>query len=224
MDNLAAFQASVGWGLAPLGAGVIAPATGGEFDWSIGYQRGYLFPLVKSEAKLGTTHSPLNVDAPYYLAEAEHFLATYEPDPAKRAAWNESAAQGFKKGQILFPQDSRYDLKLARTLVNLGRFDEAEVEAAKAIRFDPNFGNSYAFFGFVLWQQKKIIRAEAYYRKAVSFPGGNDLAAVGLQDVGQLKAMATNPQYVEENGNPLEDYDMELPTELDHARGVGLPQ
>lgn len=224
VDNLAAFQASIAWGLAPLGAGIVAPSSGKEVDWSVVYQKGYLFPLIKSEAKKGALHSPTNVDAPYYLAEAEHFMAIYETDPEKRAAWNESAARGFMEGQKLFPQDSRYDLKLARTLVNLGRYDEAEVEAAKAITSDPNFGNSYAFYGFVLWQQKKLIRAEAYYRKAVGFPGGNDLASIGLQDVAQLKALASNPAYVEENGDPLEDYDLEPLTPEDIDRGVGLPK
>jgi O-antigen ligase len=222
VDNLAAFQASVGWGLAPLGAGVLAPSTGGEFDWSVGYQRGYLFPLVKSEAKKGATFSPANIDAPYYLAEAEHFMATYESDPVKRIAWNESAAQGFKEGQKRFPQDSRYDLKLARTLVNLGRFEEAESEVAKVLVADPNFGNGYAFYGFVLWQQQKLVRAEAYYRKAASFPGGNDLASVGLKDVAELRGLAANPEYVEQYGDPLDGWDMELPTAEDFARGVGV--
>jgi O-antigen ligase len=224
VDSLASFQASVAWGLTPLTAGVLVPANGAEFDWSVAYQREYLFPQIKSEAKKGMIFSPLNVDAPYYLAEAEHFMGIYEPDPAKRLAWHESAVQGFILGQKLFPQDSRYDLKLARTLVNLGRFEEAQVETAKAIASDPNFGNSYAFHGFVLWQQKKLLRAEAYYRKAVSFQGGNDLASVGLQDVARVRALAANPEYVEEKGNPLEEFDLEPPTEEDLKRGVGLPQ
>jgi O-antigen ligase len=222
-DNLAAFQSNLGWSLAPMGAGVIAPATGGEMDWSFNYQRNELFPRILAEAEKAESLSPGNIDAPYYRGEGKHFMAVYEQDPAKRLSFHEAALTGFRRGHELFPQDSRYPLKLARTLVNLGRFSEAEDEVSKVVASDPNFGNGYAFFGFVLWQQKKLLRAEAYYRKAVSFPGGNDLANSGLQDVARVRALAGNVAYVEQNGDPLEDFDMEPPTDEDKARGVGIP-
>lgn len=222
VDNLANFQSAVGWGMIPLGTGIIAPASGAEMDWAFDYQRSYLFPSVKSEAEKAIQRNPLNADAPYYLAESQHFMGIYEPDPTKRRAYHEAAASGLIKGQKLFPQDSRYDLKLARTLANLGRFGEAEIEAQKAISADPNAGNGYAMYGFLLFQQRVLVRAEAYYRKALSFTGANDLATVGLNDVAKLRALSANPAYVERYGDPLEDFDMEPPTPEDVARGVGV--
>ena len=224
VDNLASFQQSIGWGLAPIAAGVIAPASGTESYWSYDYQRDHLFPQIKAEADKGVQFGPQNVDAPYYLAESQHFMGVYEPDAARRKAYHESAVKAFEHGQKLFPQDSRYSLKLARTLANLGRFTEAEEQVAKTIEADPNSGNGYAFYGYVLWQQRKLLRAEAYYRKAVSFPMGNDLAATGLQDVARIRGLASNPEHVQRFGDPLEDFDMEPPTQEDIERGVGVQQ
>ena len=224
VDSLASFQQSLGWGLAPVAAGVIAPAHGAESDWSYSYQREHLFQQMQAEAEKGMKFGPQNVDAPYYLAESQHFMGVYEPNPARRVAYHEGALRALQRGQALFPQDSRYSLKLARTFTTLGRFAEAEEQVAKSIEADPNAGNGYAIYGYVLWQQRKLLRAEAYYRRAVNFPTGNDLAAIGLKDVARIRALAGNPDHVERFGDPLEDYDMEPPTPEDMARGVGVEQ
>ncbi len=223
VDNLSSFQAAASWSLAPMASGFIAPSTSTEAEWSIDYQRLHLFPKIKAEAEKGRNLSPKNVDAPYYLAEALHFSGVYEPIPLKQKEYFEAAVKEFIKGEELFPQDTRYNLKLARTYMRLGRIAEAEAEALKAIKSDPNFGNCYAFYGLVLWQQGKFLRAEAYYKKADSFQGGNDLARVGLQDVARIRALASNPEHVETFGDPFEQFDMELPTEQDIARKVGIP-
>lgn len=224
VDNLASLQASVGWGLAPLAGGIVAPANGAETDWSREYQKDYLFPLTISEAEKGVKYSPMNVDAPYYLGEAQHFVGVYESNQAKRREHYDAAVKSFAAGEKLFPQESRFNLKLARTLVNLGRIPEAEAEVLKVLEAEPNSGNAYAFYGFVLWQQRKLVRAEAYYRRANSFPNGNDLASVGLRDIARVRAQSATPSYVETYGDPLDDFDMESPTEEDLARGVGDAQ
>lgn len=222
VDNLASFQAAASWSLAPMASGIILPSSSTEAEWSIDYQSLHLFPQICSEAEKGRELSPRNIDAPYYLAEALHFSGVYEPEPAKQKDYFEAAVREFTAGEALFPQDTRYNLKLARTYMRLGRFAEAEAEVIKAIKSDPNFGNCYAIYGLVLWQQSKFIRAEAYYKKAASFPGGNDLARVGLQDVARVRALANNPEHVESFGSPFEQFDLELPTEEDNAFGVGL--
>ncbi len=224
VDNLASLQATVGWGLAPSASGIVAPPNGFEMEWAWAYQKDYLFPLTISEAEKGVKYSPLNVDAPYYLGEAQHFVGVYETSPARRREYYEAAVKSFEAGEKLFPQESRFNLKLARTLVNLGRMPEAEAEVLKVLQAEPNSGNAYAFYGFVLWQQRKLVRAEAYYRKAISFPNGNDLASVGLRDIGRVRAQSATPAYVETFGDPLDDFDMEPPTEEDVARGVGEAQ
>jgi O-antigen ligase/tetratricopeptide (TPR) repeat protein len=222
VDNLASFQAAASWSLAPMASGLAAPSNSTEAEWSIEYQRLHLFPEIRAEAENGMSLSPKNVDAPYYAAEALHFSGVYEPFPVKQKEYFEAAVNKFIKGKELFPQDTRYNLKLARTYMRLGRVAEAEAEVLKAIKSDPNFGNCYAIYGLVLWQQGKFLRAEAYYKKAVGFPGGNDLARVGLQDVARIRSLAANPEHVENFGNPFEQFDMELPTEEDNALGVGL--
>ena len=217
VDNLMSFQAASSWSLSPLAAGIIVPASGAEAQWSVDYQRTYLFPQIRKEAEKARALSPGNVDAPYYLAEALHFSGVYESEPAKQTEYFESAVREFIKGEEIFPQDTRYNLKLARTYLRLNRFVEAEAEVLKAIKSDPNFGNTYAFYGLVLWQQRKFLRAEAYYKKANSFPGGNDLARVGLQDTARIRALAKNSDHVERFGDPFEQFDMEPPTEADIA-------
>ena len=132
--------------------------------------------------------------------------------------------KSFEAGKKLFPQESRFNLKLARTLVNLGRLPEAEAEVLKVLNAEPNSGNAYAFYGYVLWQQRKLVRAEAYYRRATSFPNGNDLASVGLRDIARVRAQSETPAYVERFGDPLDDYDLEPPSAEDVARGVGEVQ
>ncbi len=224
VDSLASFQSSVGWSLAPMGAGVIPPPTGLEMNWSVEFQKAHLFPAIISEAEKAIRGNPLNVEARYYLAEGLNFMAVYEFDPAKRRAYHEAAISALNDGHKLFPQDAKYVMKLGRTLANLGRFEEAEAALAKAIAADPNFGNGYALYGVVLWQQRKFIRAEAYYRKAVSFPFGNDLAVACLQDIANVRALAANPAHVEQFGDPMDEFDMEPPTDADHERGVGVPQ
>ncbi|MEK0449149.1 MAG: hypothetical protein RL088_1417 [Verrucomicrobiota bacterium] len=224
VDNVKSFQAAASWSLAPMAAGVIAPSPGTEAQWSVDYQRQHLFPLVRAEAEKARTLSPGNVDAPYYLAEALHFSGVYDPEPSKQRDYFEAAVKEFIKGEEIFPQDTRYNLKLARTYLRLNRFAEAESEVLKAIKSDPNFGNTYAFYGLVLWQQRKFLRAEAFYTKANSFPGGNDLARVGMQDVARVRALAKNPDQVERFGDPFDQFDMEPPTEADIAIGVGAKQ
>ena len=224
VDSLASFQTSVSWGLAPMAAGIVPAASGEEMEWARHYQTEYLFPLTISEAEKGIKNSPLNVDAPYYLGESLHFMGVYESSPVKRRDYYESAVKSFEAGKKLFPQESRFNLKLARTLVNLGRLPEAEAEVLKVLNAEPNSGNAYAFYGYVLWQQRKLVRAEAYYRRATSFPNGNDLASVGLRDIARVRAQSETPAYVERFGDPLDDYDLEPPSAEDVARGVGEVQ
>ncbi len=223
-DNLGAFQSSLGWSLAPMSAGMIAPASGTEATWSIQYQKAHLLPLIQREAEQSTRYEPSNLDAHYYAGEARSLMAVYASDAASRKAHREAALAEFEAGHQLFPQDGKYLLKQGWMLSNLGRFEGAEAAIAKAIAADPNFGNGYAFYGMVLWQQKKLVRAEAYYRKALSFPFGNDFAAAALRDVVAVRALAADSAHTERFGDPLEDYDMEPLTDEDGARGVGVAQ
>lgn len=223
-DSLASFQASVGWSLAPLGAGVLPPPSGTEGDWSFQYQKDQLFPSIEADAKKALAQGSFNVDAWYYMGEALSFMALYDPDPARRIVFQEAALNAFSEGYKVFPQDTKFIMKLGRAYANLGRFEEAEAAMAKGIAADPNFGNSYAFYGIVLMQQRKLIRADAYFRRAIAFPTGNDLASTARVQILEIRARALNRDYVERFGNPLENYDMEPPTDEDMARGVGLPQ
>lgn len=223
-DSLSSFQASVGWSLAPMGAGLLLPPSGAEDDWSFQYQKNKLFPVIESEAKKAVEQASFNVDAWYYMAEALSFMAVYEQDPAKRVAYQEAALNALREGYKVFPQDTKFIVKQGRLYSNMGRFEEAEVAIAKGIAADPNFGNGYAFYGIVLWQQRKFLRAEAYFKRAMAFPLGNDLASMVMKELAEVRARAADPAYVERFGDPFEDLDMEPPTDEDMARGVGVQQ
>ena len=222
-DNLSSFQSSLGWSLAPMGVGVPLPPIGTEGDWSFQYQKDKLFPAIESEAKKAVAQGSFNVDAWYYMSEAVSFMALYESEPARRIAFQEAAIGALSEGYKVFPQDTKFIMKLGRLHANMGRFEEAEAAIAKGIAADPNFGNGYTFYGIVLLQQRKLLRAEAYFRKAMAFPSGNDLAAMAMTQVTELRTRSADRNFVERFGDPLEDYDMEPPTDEDMARGVGVP-
>jgi Tfp pilus assembly protein PilF len=123
----------------------------------------------------------------------------------------------------LFPQDVRLQFKLAQIYDGLGTFDKLFYDKAEAIytsamQADPNLAEIYARYGVHLFKRRKLLRSQLYYQKAMSFPGGNEVAEAGLNDIEVVRLHAHDPKFVEQFGNPLNDFDMESPTEEDEKR------
>lgn len=220
VDRLENTNAAIAVSVPGLGIGQPLPAVGGGLHWAVEYQRQHLFADALSLAERGIEQESKNPDLYYYLGEARHFIAAFEETPAKRLLGHAAAAEAYTQGLALFPHDVRLQLKLGRAYNNLGLYDKAGEVLTEAIRFDPNFGNTYANFGYHLWLQRKIYRAEAYYRKALSLDGYNDLAREGLNDVQRIRALSKDSLYVETNGDPLEGMDAEEVTPADEHLGV----
>ena len=135
-----------------------------------------------------------------------------------------AATGAYEKAAQLFPTDVRLLTRLGRTCDNLGSFEAADNYLAKAIAADPNASHVYAYYGYHMWRQRKLTRAEAYYQKALSLLGWNELARAGMEDIRQLRALAANTEYVDLHGDPLEGYDLDPPDETDAERGLKLDE
>lgn len=210
------------WVLPTQVSGVIAPAA--AHAWAGVYMREHQMPRVLREVQAGLATETKNPDIYYYLGEARSQLAAFEPEESEQRALYASAAGAYRAGLDLFPQDARLQLAFARTLDELHLFEEAGRVYEKALGEDPNLGNIYGQYGRHLWLQKKVNRAEAYYKKAESYLGGSGIARAGLSEIQRLRDLAKDPRFIEEVGDPLEGYDLDPPTPEDEARGVTLPE
>jgi O-antigen ligase len=219
--DLALTAAAINPGL-PMPAVVLGP------DWEPGYFTSHLVAEAQRHAQEGLATEDANPNLHYYLGEVRHFQAVYGPLVGPEGAisrqqelqLHNKAREAYETGLALFPQDARLQQKLARALDNLGRFDLSEAVYLKALDADPNLAEIYAQYGLHLWLRRELVRAEAYYRRALSFKVGNDLAEAGLEDIAQIRALAKNQHYVEQNGDPLENYNLDPPTPEDEKRGV----
>ncbi len=220
VDSIANTNTAVAFSAPSVGIGQPLPASGGESSWAADYRRQHMLANAISLAERGIEQESKNPNLYYYLGEAQHFSAVFEEAPEKKRIAHEAAATAYAQGLALFPNDARLQLKLARAYDDLGLFDKAGEVFMEAMRFDPNFGNTYAGFGYHLWLQRKINRAEAYYRKALELDPSNDLAGEGMKDVQHIRALARNVEYVELNGDPLESMDTETVTPADEQLGV----
>lgn len=117
-----------------------------------------------------------------YLGDAKHMLALAEKEPAAQAKLEREAAQAFAEGIKYFTADLNLLLKLARTLDNLGHFPQAEYTYRVALKADPNLATVYAHFGHHYFLQRRLIRAEKLYVRAMYF-GEREIAPRGLDEI-----------------------------------------
>ncbi len=221
--TLAQTHAQAAWAAPLCLTGLPLPAAGVELHWLEQYMDKHLMPAVIRHAEKGLETEKANPDLFYYLGEARHFLALSAPESADKRMMFAAAGDAYAEGLRLFPQDARLQMRLARAYDNVRLLDKAEELYVKALAADPNLGNLYAYYGSHLWLRGKLVRAEAYFRHALKFGGGNSIASGGLREISRIRALAANKAFVEEHGDPLERFDLEPPTPEDEARGVTLP-
>ncbi len=221
-------SSEVGQGVAralpTVACGQIFPADSIDRPWPALIARDHLVPRAVSFAERGTQREANNPDLFFYLGEARHFEGVFSSDDAKKLERFSAAAESYERASRLFPMDVRILQSLGRAYDNLGVRNQAESVLTKAIAADPKLGNGYAHYGFHLWKQKKLLRAEAYYQKALSLDGGNRLAHAGLRDIERIRAFSNDPQHVELFGDPLESFDLDPPNDEDERRGVRLDE
>jgi tetratricopeptide (TPR) repeat protein len=210
--------------LPTIASGTVFPTDSFDRRWPMMIARDHLVPRAITFAERGTKREARNPDLFYYLGEAHHFAALFSAEPAQRAEQFDAAARSYERAHQLFPADIRILLNLARAYDNTGTPTQAEAVLAKAFAADSKLGNVYAHYGFHLWKQKKLTRAEAYYRRALSMDGENKIARAGMGDIERVRRLSNDPQHVELYGDPLESFDLDPPNEDDERRGVRLDE
>jgi O-antigen ligase len=207
--------------------GVPVPSVIVDRDWADQFFRSHFLPKALAQAQAGLEYEKENPNLYYYLGEALRFQAVYSTgfEEAKTLLqMHARAGDAYAEGLALFPNDARLQFKLAQTYDTLGFWDQAEAVYHQTMAADPNLGEIYARYGAHLFLRRKLLRAEAYYRRALQFSDENDLAHAGLRDIEIVRARARDPKFVEQFGDPLENFDLETPTEDDVKRGAILKE
>jgi tetratricopeptide (TPR) repeat protein len=122
-----------------------------------------------------------------YLGEAEHFLTLDAPDPMSARILHEDALASYEAALKIFPRDTALLLKKAQVLDLLNRFSEAEDVFQQLFKFDPLFGNVYAYYGLHWKLQNRLKSAELSFRVAKRL-GETEISTTGLQNIEQLRA------------------------------------
>lgn len=226
LDTISDTQAEICMLLPAVATGLPAPACIVRREWAGDFFGSHYLPEAMAQAQAGLAKETQNPNLYYHLGEAMRLQAVYpnREDPQAKPAYVllKAAAIAYGEGLKLFPQDVRLQMKFAQTLDNLGPASWANAEAIylQALQADPNLSEIYAQFGHHLFLQRKLIRAEAYYRRALKFKDPSEVAVKGLEDIARVRELSRNKDFVEENGDPMDDFDLEPPTEEDEKRGV----
>lgn len=211
------------------GMGTPLPAVSAPRDWADHFYGYHYLPKALAHAKLAEETERKNPNLYYYLGEILRYQSLFlredsveKPRDVAMRELRVEATKAYGEGLKLFPQDARLQLKFAQMLDSLGALEAAETVYMDALRADPNLGEIYARYGAHLFLRKQLLRAEAYYRRAMKFSDGNDIAEAGLEDIARLRARAKDPKFVDQFGDPLELFEMDPPTEEDEKRGAVL--
>ena len=204
--------------------GQLFPTDALDRAWPALIARDHLIPRAISFAERGTQFEERNPYLYYYLGEARHFEALLSSDAETKRQRFAAGVESCERAYRLFPMDIRILHSLGRAYDNVRLPTQAESVLAKAIAADPKLSIVYAHYGFHLWKQKKLVRAEAYYRRALSLDNTDKIARAGMRDIERMRAFSNDPQHVELYGDPLESFDLDRPNEEDERRGVRLDE
>jgi O-antigen ligase len=121
-----------------------------------------------------------------YLGEATHFLTLTAPDTATGQVLEENAAAAYADALKIFPYDTGLLLKQAQIFDLLGRFPEAEQNFQQMFRYDPLFGNIYAYYGLHWELQRRIKTAERCFRVADQL-GEHEISRPELEKIARAR-------------------------------------
>lgn len=142
--------------------------------------RDRMFPEAVAFASAGLATEKLNPDLYYYRGETRRMIASHSQ--REKTELNNVAIRDLKSALLLFPNDVRITLKLARALDASRRWADAEALLKRALVLDPNLGNVHAFYGLHFHQQGRREEAQWCYEQALKL-GGNPIAKTGLQEI-----------------------------------------
>ena len=128
-------------------------------------------------ARLGLEREQQNFHLPFQLGESQWEQSQHVRNPAIARSFAEAAIAPYRDALSLFPQDSQTLLKLAWALSRLGRTEEADAVFASALKWDPNSGAMYTFYGHHLRTTGRKRQAIEAYRRAIQLSSNPDAVA-----------------------------------------------
>jgi tetratricopeptide (TPR) repeat protein len=143
-----------------------------------------------------------------YLGDAQHFLTLNAPNPASAIQLHEDALAAYSAGLKLFPQDTALLLKRVQDFDQLDRYAEAEQDFQRLFRYDPLFGNVYAYYGLHWELQRRMKAAERCFRLAQRL-GESEISPGALQNIERMKTDLVSQAIM----SALPDVDLDLPAE-----------
>lgn len=132
-------------------------------------------------AQTAITAQPINPNNYFYLGESNRVIGLSIRIRAVRPLYFERAEAAYKGGLAYFPQDESLLVRYAQALDGLGRYPEAEQAYLDAIRWDPNLGILYAYYGAHLRLTHQPIAANQCYEAA------NQISRKNHSDVGMAE-------------------------------------
>jgi O-antigen ligase len=163
--------------------GLMVPRWSGESETEAS-RRTFLngaYALTISHAMRAAESGSENPDLFYYLGESRRLLAN-QFDDVVRLNFLKSAAEAFDHGLEYFPMDERSLVKCGLTRAELGDFEKADTYFTQALKWDPNLGQIYAFYGARLQLEGRDQDAMAAYQRSNEL-SVNPLAIGGIQQL-----------------------------------------
>lgn len=158
-------------GLPVLGAGMIAavvPKMEGErlAEEARVALRDRRYALCLDLARKAVLAEPENYMSWFYLGEANRLMAFTLPIPHLKTHHYEEAVQAYRNGLRQFPHDVHTLVRLGQAYDAMERDDEAERAYRSALRWDPNLGILYRYYGGHLKRRGEADGARLAYAMA----------------------------------------------------------
>jgi O-antigen ligase len=128
--------------------------------------------------QLGTEaleYQKLNPELYFTLGGAHRGAGLLSEDRKARVAHLEAAVDAYQSGLALFPQDEHTVVRLAETLTDLGRFQEAELMFRAAIALDKNLARVHAYYARYLALMGREEEAEQKLLEARAMAYGDNV-------------------------------------------------
>jgi O-antigen ligase len=116
-----------------------------------------------------------NPELYFALGGAHRALGLFAEEPAERAEHFDAAATAYLEGLKVFPQDEHTVIRLAETMADLGRFQEAGAFFRAALVLDPKLGRIHAYYAKHLALVGREKDAEESLAKARSLAPYDDI-------------------------------------------------
>jgi O-antigen ligase len=143
------------------------------------------YPGCVEKANQAIAAQPGNYSNYFYLGEAHRAIALTVGMPALRPLLLNRALDAYDRGLKIFPQDENLLVRRAQVLDGLRRFSDAEAGYQEALRWDPNLGVLYGYYGNHLKLMGLQEKADQAHEKGKAL-GGQNVVELGSAEARSL--------------------------------------